>query len=158
MEFNFSAARVVSLPKAVVRFQKWSGPPVADSYGGKVALDYLGEPLFAELVILRLFQAAGWQGVWIDTFRRRTRISLTEDSLVPKELQVLLDHVVARAGTRDGCFDVLAWRDKAIAFAEAKRSGRDRIRPSQVHWRSSALDVGVPLDSLLVVEWSLERS
>jgi len=59
--FRLSEFRIVSVPKAVAVFQQWSGPPVADNYGGKAALDYAGEPLFAELVILRQFQSAGWR-------------------------------------------------------------------------------------------------
>jgi len=157
MEFQLSEFRTVSVPKAVVVFQQWSGPPIADTYGGKAVLDYAGEPLFAELVILRQFQSAGWQGAWMDTYGRRTRISITDDSWLPEEQRVLLDRVAARAGTPHGCFDVFAWNDNAVVFAEAKRSGQDRIRRSQVRWLSAALDVGVPLESLLVVEWSLAR-
>jgi len=138
-----------------VRLDPWCGPPIADDYGGKAVLDYFGEPLFAELVILRHFEAVGWRGVWVDTYRRRTRVSLTDDLPLPTERRELLDRVADRAGMPHGCFDVFAWSESGVAFAEAKRSGRDRIRTSQVRWLSAALDVGVPLDSFLVVEWSV---
>ena len=42
-----------------------------------------------------------------------------------------------------------------MVFAESKRAGADSIRASQVRWVEAALSVGVPLESLLVVEWEL---
>lgn len=157
MGFSTPNLGVVAVPKASASFRVWSGARLADDYGGKAALDYEGEPLFAELVILRHFQKAGWQGVWIDTYRRRTLVSLTQEVSLPPERRALLDQIAARAGNNNGCFDVFAWRDDHVAFAESKRSGRDRIRPSQVRWVAAALHVGVPLESLLVVEWSLSH-
>ena len=54
-------------------FEAWRGPAIADTYGNKPVLDWHGEPLFAELVVLRQWQARGWDGVWVDSFRRQFR-------------------------------------------------------------------------------------
>lgn len=145
----------IPVPKATPIFRPWQGAPVAETYGGKVILEFGGEPLFAELVILRYFQQAGWQGVWVDTYRRRTLIGLDVRSEVPHGPQSILARISEKAGSAGGCFDVLAWQDERFAFAEAKRAGHDRIRKAQVRWLAAALDVGVPLASFLVVEWSL---
>lgn len=155
--FQISDRLTISVPKVIAAFRPWMGSPVSDDCGGKPILDCAGEPLFAELVVLRQFQAAGWQGVWMDTYHRRTRTGITEDVSLPDERRALLTRITNRAGIPHGCFDVFAWRDDVVVFAETKRAGRDRIRPSQIRWLSAALDVGVPLDSLLVVEWSLDR-
>jgi hypothetical protein len=65
----------------------------------------------------------------------------------------LLDRMCARSGMQSGAFDVLAWADGSVLFAEAKHGGKDTLRPSQKAWIEAALDEGVPLESLLVVEW-----
>jgi hypothetical protein len=41
----------------------------------------------------------------------------------------------------------------SVLFAEAKHGGKDALRPSQKAWIEAALNEGVPLESLLVVEW-----
>src|SRR6266436_4042781 len=62
--------RVVSIGKAMPTFALWTGPPVA-SYGGKALLEGAGSPTFAELLILDLLRQHGWDGVWVDSFRRK---------------------------------------------------------------------------------------
>ena len=73
--------------------------------------------------------------------------------LPPRDLLDLLDRIYARSGKRSGAFDVLAWSGEGVLFAEAKHGGKDALRPSQKAWIEAALDEGVPLGSLLVVEW-----
>jgi hypothetical protein len=148
----------LELPKATPCFKPWTGPPIADDYGGKQVLDFQGRPLFAELVILRLFQAEGWDGVWIDTYRRRRLVDLAVLGELPADREELLRTIAMNAGTRGGCFDVYAWRAGQVAFAESKRSRRDRIRPTQKRWISGALAASILLGSLLIVEWSLTEA
>ena len=154
-EFRLSESEAVSVPKVTPQFQPWRGPPLNNTYGGKAVLEFGGEPLFAELVILRHFESCGWRGVWIDTFRKRTLAGLDLSAQLPAEQSALLNRITAEAGSSGGCFDVFVWRHGAVAFAEAKHSGRDRVRATQVRWVAAALAIGIPLESLLVVEWSL---
>ena len=58
------SGREVALPKTTPRFPKWKGEFPWSTYGGKPILDLYGEPLYAEIVILRLLEAEGWTGVW----------------------------------------------------------------------------------------------
>jgi hypothetical protein len=119
-------------------------------------LDHDGVPLFAEFVILRLLESAGWRGAWIDTYRCRTLAAPAIPVELPHERQDLLEAIYDCAGSRHGCFDIFAWRDREILFAEAKRAGRDRIRESQIQWLCAARKQGVPDASFLVVEWSAD--
>jgi hypothetical protein len=145
------------LPKATPRFRRWEGEFPYSTYGGKPILDLHGEPLYAEFVILALLEVEGWEGVWVNhvhrgAFPRR----LTPDPvriLPPSELLDLMERIYDRNGTRSGAFDVLAWKGDSVLFAEAKHGGKDALRPSQKAWVEAALDEGVPLESLLVVEW-----
>lgn len=143
------------MAKATPVFDRWRGDPPEDTYGGKQVLDFNGAPLFAELVILRHFETAGWQGAWIDTYRGRILLGMAQPTQLPDAQRRLLDSIYSRAGARHGCFDVFAWRDDDVLFAESKRAKRDRIRASQIRWLQAALESGVEISSLLVVEWSL---
>jgi hypothetical protein len=113
--------------------------------------------LYAEFVILRLLEAEGWSGVWVNNVHRRPFPRRWTPSpimiLPPSSLLDLLDRIYARSGKRSGAFDVLAWADESVLFAEAKHGGKDALRPSQKAWVEAALEEDVPLESLLVVEW-----
>jgi hypothetical protein len=37
----------------------------------------------------------------------------------------------------------------------SKRISKDRIRPTQLQWIEAALGIGLPTDSLMIVEWSV---
>ncbi len=147
---------VVPVATCFRHFKLWRGSPILDTYGGKAVLDYNGEPLFAELAILRLIQEGGWQGVWIDTFRQKFRQSLPPHSCdLPPRAQSFLDQANQGRKWRSGCSDVLAWDDGRYLFVEAKHKGKDRIRKTQREWLESALNSGVPLESFLIFEWSI---
>jgi hypothetical protein len=153
------SGREVEVPKTNGIFRKWTRAVPNDTYGCKAILDYDGEMAFAELAILRIFEQAGWEGGWIDSYRRQYRVgywgeNVTKD--LPPEQQAVFDGIRAKLGCRGGCFDVFCWREGVNAFAEAKRQSHDRIRRSQRRWLEGALDVGVPLESFLIVEWSVE--
>jgi hypothetical protein len=44
---------------------------VQDAYGGKPIIDVDGQPLYAELAVLRILNREGWAGVWADSCRHR---------------------------------------------------------------------------------------
>jgi hypothetical protein len=149
----------VAVPKCTPQFARWRGAPLADTYRGKLLLDFQGRPAFAELVILWTLMAAGWQGVWNDTFGHCSRQGYWESPRLktpPQPAHDLLQTIRARAGTRGGAWDVVCWRDEAILFAEAKQQGKDRFQATQIRWLGAALACGLPLDAFLIVEWSVE--
>lgn len=149
---------VIEVPKATPAFDRWSGPPPADTYNNKPVLDVGGRPAFAELAVLWALHAAGWDGVWIDTYSSAYRTGYWSCPVVPalpKESAELLGRIYESAGSRAGAWDVFCWRGPDVLFAECKRRGRDSIRASQERWLGGALGIGLPLRSFLVVEWSI---
>lgn len=154
-EVQLPSEGVILIPKATPSFRRWPGPPPVDTYGGKPIVILDGEPLFAELAILRLLRAVGWEGVWIDTYRNKRRVGMDEYASLPPDQEALLQRIYQASGTRSGCFDVFCWREGAVLFAESKRKGYDSIRPTQVRWLSSALGIRLPVEAFLIVEWSL---
>ena len=155
--FSLSKGNEIRVPKATPSFIRWHGDPIPNDRGKKPVLDWGGEPLFAELVILRLLQTKGWEGVWVDTYGKARRRSLYDNVLLPEQAESLLKRIRIRAGIDGGCFDVFVWKEDEIMFAESKRAGRDRFRASQLRWLDGALQSGLQVRSFLVVEWSLKK-
>ncbi len=148
----------MKIPKVTPTFDSWTGEPIKDIYGGKPILDFDGEPVFAELAILRAFQNVGWNGVWVDTFKKRYRVGYWDDDnavVLPSEQETLLNRIYERAGSRNGCWDVFCWQSDVQLFVEAKRHRHDHIRATQRRWLEAAISAGLPTDAFLVVEWSL---
>lgn len=155
MELRLPSGRIVAVSTCFHHFKPWQGAPIPDTYGGKAVLDSNGDPLFAELAILRLIQAGGWQGAWIDTYRRKFRQSLPPHLCnPPPHVQGFLCKANAGREWRSGCPDVLAWSEGEYVFVEAKHKGRDRIGKRQKEWLESAINSGLPLESYLIFEWT----
>jgi hypothetical protein len=145
----------VQIPKTAPVFRLWSGEFTGDTYGNKPLLDIDGTPIFAELAILSLFQKDGWNGVWVDTFRKKYRTSWGEAGVVRlsgDELQ-LLKAIHQRAGSASGCFDVFCWKENLVVFAESKRKSKDEIRQTQLAWLEAAMQTGLDASAFLIVEW-----
>lgn len=146
----------VSVPTHQLHFSAWRGKPVADDYGGKTVLNIDGEPLFAELAVLRILENDGFDGVWVDTYGKRFRRTMTKDSrMLPARVETVYEAIATRNGQRTGCWDVLAWKNNNVIFVETKRKGKDRIRDSQLKWLDSALHLGIGVEAFSICEWDL---
>ena len=152
------AGRIVDVPKATPSFSVWSGEQPADRYGKKPILNFEGRMAFPELAILWDLQKSGWNGVWVDTYRRQFRIDYWNAAPVelPDEAQALLNRISsARGGKHRGTWDVFCWQGNEYLFAESKWKSHDWLRPAQLEWLDAALSINLPLSSFLIVEWSL---
>jgi hypothetical protein len=153
------SGREVMVPKATPRFRPWPPDAMPEDRYGKCVLDLDGEMVFAELAILRIFQRAGWEGRWIDTYGRRYLTNYWPRPVnepMPAEQQEILDRIRNEAGIDGGCFDVFCWRDRANKFVESKRKGHDHYNRNQRAWLEAALRVNIPVDRFLIVEWTLD--
>jgi hypothetical protein len=157
IELTLPSGKSVAVPRCSYLFTLWRGRPILRTHGPKAVLDSEGEPVYAELAILRVLERAGWDGVWVDTWRRKFRRSMPPDHCeLPRGPQELYRRICqANGGEISGCFDVFAWKATSFLFVESKRKSQDSIKPTQIAWVEAALDCGVPLDSLLVCEWDL---
>ena len=152
-----TTAGPVDIPLASPTFRPWTKEPPGDAYGGKQFLDYRGGPGFAELVILWTLRDAGWDGIWVDSFRR-TYWTGYEERLggdLPSAPAQVIRRIHGSKGFPRGCWDVLCWRRDQVLFAEAKRHRQDRIRPTQVQWLTRGIAAGLAPTDFLIVEWSV---
>lgn len=148
--------QTVQVAKKLQKLPLWRGSPISDTYGGKAVLDCDGEPLFAELTVLRSLEKEGWSGVWVDSFRRKFRQALPPSQCdLPAGPKALFDRIATFNGTAQGCWDVFVWKPGEFIFAECKRCRRDRIRKSQLRWLEAALACGLTLDDFVIFEWDV---
>lgn len=153
--FSLSSGEQISIPKYFLRLDPWQGSPVPNTYNGKAVINWNGEPVFAELAVLRLFQSHGWNGVWVDSYRRKYRVGLpdvVEPVELPEKQNQLIEKITGKIG---GCWDVLVWKDDQSLFLELKRSKKDQIRDSQIAWLEAALAEGLKPENFALIEWDL---
>jgi hypothetical protein len=150
---------VISVPTTTPSFAPWRGPSPGDTYNRKPLLDFNGRAGFAELGILWSFMQEGWQGAWVDTYRNRFLRDFWPAPVpveIPPDRKDLLQSISTKAQGLGKPWDVFCWSPSGgVVFAEAKRNGRDRIRSPQIAFLGATLDLGLPLSSFLLVEWSI---
>ena len=158
---SLSSDDQVSIQKYFLTFDPWKGISIPNTYNGKAVIDWSGEPLFAELAILRLFQSHGWDGVWVDSYRRKYRVGLPDvvDPIsLPNEKQLLVNALKKRTGRSGGCWDVLVWKGDVTLFLELKRQKKDAVQNTQIEWLEASLAHGLKPENFALLEWKLASS
>lgn len=159
---------LVHIPKVQPMFVPYIGEHDVHTWGNKPLLLVDGKPQFAEVAITRVFEEAGWQARWVETYghpalapamwrswdpqgpRAQTHAPIADEWLNEKLLAI----ASVNGGSFSGCSDVVAWTTDRLVFAEAKRHKKDRVRASQLRWMEAALRCDVRAEDLLVVEWT----
>lgn len=156
--FSLSSSVQVSIQKYFLHFNEWKGAPIPNTYNGKAVIDWNGEPVFAELAVLRLFQSHGWEGVWVDSYRRKYRVGLpdvVEPVEIPEKQKKLIESIREKTGRLGGCWDVFVWKGDQVLFVELKRSKKDRIQESQISWLETSTSLGLKIEDYMFVEWKI---
>lgn len=158
------------IPKSNVSFPNWAGMLIKNTFGGKTLLNVDSKPSFAELAIVGLFVKEAWKARWVCTYGRgkRNPLFLKEwkdenlknqgNSPIEEVWVVDLLNKIALLNNNSfsGCWDVIAWKDNKIVFAESKRRKKDSIRQTQINWLQAGLKSGLSEKNFLVVQWDLE--
>lgn len=158
---------MLAIPKAELILRRWTGAPVANTFGGKPLIDFAGRPLFAELCVYELLRLSGWEARWVETygapamkpnhFTAWADAGLASQRHDPITATAVIDQLqrqaVANQNSFAGCWDLVAWQGEQVLFAELKRLRQDRVRPSQHRWLEAGLRIGLQAESFLLVEW-----
>jgi hypothetical protein len=151
------AAHAVEISTMLRRESAWVGPVPATfrSVPNKPALQFNGQPMWAEFILLRLLESDGWRGCWVKNWGGRAFWrDILETVELPSATSALFRRIEARtAGRGGGCWDIFAWRGDDVLFIESKQRGKDRLRLTQRTWLESALQEGIPLAAFAIVEW-----
>ena len=149
----------IYLDKYQFTFKEWTKSHSFDTYNGKTILELNNEPLFAELLVLRLLENKGFKGAWVDSFRNKFWQSLPQFStptLIDKNLQEIYDKIYeAKGGRKAGCFDVIVYNGNEFIFIELKRKGKDKIRLTQIDWLEAALKLDLDKQNFIIAEWDI---
>lgn len=151
-----SSGKKIPIGKYFFKFKPWKGEPIKNSYGNKAVIDWKGKPVFAELAVLQLFQENGWDGVWVDSYRRNFRVGLpniVDPVQLPADKKKLIDSIKEKTGAIGGCWDVFAWKGSRILFMELKRQKKDRLQNSQSKWLSASMKTGFKPRNFAIIEW-----
>jgi hypothetical protein len=170
MPLHLPGGIAVSLPVCRPEFKAWSGWAAPTDHGTKPMLDHGGEAFSAELLILRLLQQHGWDGVWVQTnggidFFRSMPAGAKSKSGNPKsgnptsgqveipDERVSVLRSIWHAGGTTACFDLFVWQGQRLMFCKVKHRRRDRVTFAQRKFIDGALACGFAPSQLLVVEW-----
>jgi len=152
--------RTVRIPRCLPEFPRWIGPPVAFPYGGKPLVAHAERALWAEFKIASLFRDAGWEALVVQAFggiHYLDEMKRGDDDRgveLPDFAQGLFARIAEHNKGFGGFFDVFAWQEDDVVFAEAKLSRNDRLQSTQKRWIAAALAAGVPVENFLIVEWT----
>ena len=164
------SGKTVDVPTCLVDFKAWTrkdkngraiklDSSVISTFGNKEILDHQGEPVFAELAILRVLTADGWNGRWVTNHwgRPHFRAGLLDQPRceLPPAQAALFRRIETTKGSPGGCWDVFSWRDSEVLFVEAKRNKKDQINQKQKEWLEAAMKVGISLAHFMIVEWDV---
>lgn len=153
----------IELPVSRPKFKSWNGEPVFN-YGGKPLLNYKGTICFAELYIAKLLIENGLNAVWVETYGGIHYLKSMPNSwnlqsegvLIPRNIENYIKKIWKKSKTT-ACFDVLAWdSNNNIIFLEAKHFKKDNLTKAQLKFIKGAIDCGITLENLLIIEWDFE--
>jgi hypothetical protein len=68
LQVALPSGKTMQLPCCHPTFERWAGASIKFDFGHKPLLAYQQHPIFAELLILRLLEAHGWEGVWVSSY------------------------------------------------------------------------------------------
>jgi hypothetical protein len=94
----------VPVAKCFLGLKRWTGEPIASElqkqYGKKAVVDCNGGAGFAELAILDLLQSAQFEGIWVDSWRKKFWKSPWVVEALPLLTQTYYDKIVEAHGSR----------------------------------------------------------
>jgi len=154
-----SGGSSLTIAKYSFIFQPWTDSHNYDTYAGKQVLKLNNEPLFSELVLLRLLERQSFKGVWVDTYRNKfwQRLPHISFPVLPdnKLLDVYEEIYNLKGGKKSGCFDIIAYRGSDFVFVELKKKNEDSIRQTQLDWLSAAMQVTTIKSTFIIAEWEV---
>jgi hypothetical protein len=149
-----STRRVVQVPVYPRTEVPWTDAPPREA--GVIpnkrlyALD--GSPIYAELLVVRLLERAGWNAAWRKTWNG---VAYWRDVSEKVELGALASSIVeqvTRQAGYEGSWDIVAWRARELRLLCSRPAGGQRVTAYMADWLDAALRMGVPLGCFAVVE------
>ena len=124
----------------------------------KPALAFEGTTTWAELVLVRLLEAAGWDARWIRNWTggRQFCVEVDQQRNFPPAPAEIFEALHRRAAQLRGAgtWDVFAWSGDDYLFLESKQHGSsDRLNSNQIAFLEAGLEEGFTVDQFAIVEY-----
>lgn len=128
----------------------------------KPTLEFERRPTWAEFILVRLLERAGWEGVWVKNWAggREFCIDVDRRRELPEATKRLFGRIHARAENLrgGGTWDVLAWRGSEHVLVESKQRGSDALRESQIGFLEAAIGEGLRPSQFAIVEYEMRTA
>jgi hypothetical protein len=157
-------------------------PPIAldRAYSAKHLVLVEKQIAFPEIAVLELFKKMGWAGAWVDVQHHKFLDRMPNQSK-GMSLSVNANHAISRIVTyndnsRSGCWDLVLWAERAVAFAAVVCAFRKTGHPSgeeyeqgegqgqgmgigeaRTRWLAAAVKSGLSASQFVVVEWDYRK-
>jgi hypothetical protein len=126
----------------------------------KPALVFEGVTTWAEYVLVRLLERAGWEARWIKNWLGSREFCVEPGrrrdlpTAPAKVFTALHRRAVALRGA--GSWDIFAWSGDDYLFLESKKHrSSDRLNGNQIAWLEAAIDEGFSADQFAIVEYDV---
>jgi hypothetical protein len=152
--------QAVEVATLLRRERKWLGPrPLwADLVPNKPLMDFSGQAIWAEFILLRLLEAHGWKGAWVKNWGGRDFWANPGESVeLPSLANSRFQQIEKRTTNSGGCWDIITQHADDVLFIESKQKGKDQLSENQKSWLEIALENGVSLSSFVITEWSMPK-
>jgi len=146
------------------------------AYSAKPLVLVEKQAMFPELAVLSFFRKKGWQGAWVDAPHRKYFDRMPNQSkgisLGGHAAQVLARVAQYAGAGRAGCWELVLWADRAVAFAAVVES-EDASSPSagvtmalaagrllgeaRTDWLGAAVKSGMTAAQFAVVRWGYRK-
>ncbi|MGO9310307.1 MAG: hypothetical protein ACLQDL_14975 [Spirochaetia bacterium] len=139
-------------------------PPIAldRAYSAKPLVLVEKQVAFPEIAVLALFRKMGWEGAWVDVqhhkFFDRMPNQSKGMSLGAHANQAIARIAAYNDNSRAGCWDLVLWSERAVAFAAVVESAQGAaIGQARTRWLAAAVKSGLSASQFVVVEWDYRR-
>jgi hypothetical protein len=140
------------------------------AYSAKPLVIVEKQAVFPELAVLAFFRRKGWDGAWVDASHRKFFDKMPNQSkgisLGAHAAQVLARIAQYADNGRAGCWDLVLWAERAVAFAavigaeaagKTAESGKSPLGEARTRWLGAAVKSGMAAGQFAVVEWEYRK-
>jgi len=131
------------------------------AYSAKPLVLVEKQAVFPELAVLAFFRRKGWEGAWVDASHRKFFDKMPNQSkgisLGAHAGQVLARIAQYADNGRAGCWDLVLWADRAVAFAAVISGEAGALGEARTRWLGAAVKSGMSAGQFAVVEWEYRK-
>jgi hypothetical protein len=155
-----STRRIVQLPVYIRAETPWTGTQARRSgpIPNKPLYTLDGQPIYPELLVVRLLERAGWGAAWRKTWNVVAYWRDVNETVEPGAMALSIVQQVCRQAGYDGSWDILAWRDRELRLLSSRAAGGQRVSAYMADWLDTALRMGLPLGCFAVVEHQVPKT